>query len=56
MQWIKFEGQKLENHSSYIVSDGIFVDKAYYDCGDFYCYDMFGKITYYMEFPKPPKE
>lgn len=58
--WIPFKenDSRLENHSSYIVTDGRFVTEAYYDVNEFVgCEeDIVGEITHWMNWPKPPSK
>lgn len=56
--WNEFNpnDKRLESHSSYLVTDGIFVDKAYFDTDEFVgCEnDLLNQVTHWMNFPRPP--
>lgn len=57
--WNRFDpkDERLENHCSYLVSDGNFVSTAWFDCNEFVgCEaEMLGEITHWMPFPNGPK-
>ncbi len=60
VEWVPYKenDQRLENHHSYLVSDGFFVTTAWFDCDGFAgCEsDLITEITHWMPLPNPPKE